>query len=159
MYRAHPSYKLRGSWYDWGLFRWADYSDPIPAKMIMFIDLTECDIDNDADTNPDEPNDVAENVNLPHLTSEMWVVVLAGKGSAIQQGSLSTSHFRSKLSTWFELHEDTDVYIVPLSTLDGPCFIYENKNYNGTKVEGKFQCDRKACQLLPMRDWGDKFLV
>ena len=34
LYRAHPSYKLRGSWYDWGLFNWADFSDPIPAKMI-----------------------------------------------------------------------------------------------------------------------------
>ena len=125
----------------------------------MFIDLSECDIVNDADINPDESNAVSQNVNFPHLTSEIWVVLLAAKGSAIREGNLSTSHFKSKLSTWFELGEDTDVFIVPWSTLVGPCFIYENKNYNGAKVEGEFQCDGKACQLLPMRDWGDAFLI
>ena len=158
LYRAHPSYKMRGDWYDWGLFNWAGFSDPIPAKMIMIIDLTECVIQNVADFNPDEPDTIAQDVQYPHLTSEMWVVVLAGKGSTMVQDNLSPSHFNSKLSTWFELCDDTDVYIVPWSTLVGPCFIFENKNYNGEKVEGKYQCDRKACKLLPMCQWGDKFL-
>ena len=127
--------------------------------MIMFIDLTECVIVNDMDINPDVSNVLADNVSYPHLTSEMWVVVLAGNGSVIQQCDLSSSYFNSKLSTWFELHEDTNVYIVPWSTLVGPCFVFENKNYNSAKVEGKHQCDRKAGQLLPMSNWGDKFLI
>ena len=59
---------------------------------------------------------------------------------------------------WYDLHDDSDVFIVPWSTLVGPCFLFENKNYNGPKVDGKYECDKKGCSILPMSNWGNLFL-
>ena len=61
---------MRGSWYDWDLFNWSDISDPIPAKMIMMIDLTESVILNDAHINPDASNVIQQSGQYPHLTPE-----------------------------------------------------------------------------------------
>ena len=158
LYRAHSSHKMRGSWYDWNLFNWVDFSDPIPAKMIIMIDLTECVILNDTDINPDASDVVQQSSQYLHLTPEMWVVVLAAKNSELNHNELPTARFNSNISTWFELHKDTDVYIVLWSTLVGPCFIFQNKDYKGLKLDGKYECDTKVCHLLPMSNWGDKFL-
>ena len=158
LYRAHPWYKIRGSWYDWGLFNWDGYDDPIPAQIIMMIDLSDCVIYNDVDTNPDASATVYYVDNYPHLTRDKWVVVLPCKGSALDNDTISKTHFVSKLSMWYDVHDDSDVYIVPWSTLIGPCFLFQNKNYNGPKVDGKYNCDKRGSRILPMSSWGDLFL-
>ena len=158
LYRAHPFYKNRGSWFDWGLFNWAGYNDPIPAQIIMMIDLSDCVICNDVDINPDVTTIVEQVHNFPHLTPDKWAVVLACKGSAIAHDTLSNTYFDSKISMWYDLHDELDVYKVPWSTLIGPCFIFENNNYNGPKVDGKYESDKRGCRILPMSNWGDLFL-
>ena len=113
LYWAHPSYKIKGSWFDWGLFNWAGYNDPIPAQIIMMIDLSDCVICNDVNINPDSSGYVEPVDNFPHLTQEKWVVVLACKGSSIDHDCLSNTQFVSKISMWYDVHDKTDVYIVP----------------------------------------------
>ena len=124
----------------------------------MMIDLSDCLIFNNADINPDASGAVEQIHNFPHLTQEKQAVVLPCKGSVIDHDTLSNAYFDSKITMRFELHDETDVYIVPWSTLIGPCFIFENKNYNGQKVDGKYESDKKGSQILPMSRWGNLFL-
>lgn len=158
LYQAHLSYKIRGSWFDWGLLNWAGYNDPISAQIIMMIDLSDCVICNDLDINPDSSGNVEQVHNFPHLTPEKWVVVLVCKGSAIDHDTLSNTHFVSKITMWYDVHDDSDVYIVPWSTSIGPCFLFENNNYNGPKVDGKYECDKSSSRIPLMSNWGDLFL-
>jgi len=61
--------------------------------------------------------------------------------------------------TWLELYDDIDLFFNPWSVLFGPFFGFENENRNSAEVEGKHQCDQMACQLLPVRSWGDIFMI
>ena len=124
----------------------------------MMIDLSDCVICNDVDINPDVTTIVEQVHNFPHLTPDKWAVVLACKGSAIAHDTLSNTYFDSKISMWYDLHDESDVYIVPWSTLIRPCFLFENNNYNGPKVDGKYECDKRGSRILPMSNWGDLFL-
>ena len=86
------------------------------------------------------------------------MVVLPCKGSALDHDTVSNTHFDSKITMWYDLHDESDVYVVSWSTLIGPCFLFENINYNGPNVDGKYKCDKKGCCILPMSKWGDMFL-
>ena len=158
LYRAHPYYKLKGSWFDWGLFNWTDCIDPIPAQIIMMLDLRECTIIEDVDANPDTTEQTFKADIYPHLTQDIWVVVLAAKNTELEQNPSLNNIFVSKIATCFEMHDDNDVFIIPWSTLIGPCFVIKNNNYMLNSTNESYECDQKARMVLPMRDWGDKFL-
>ena len=51
--RSHPCYANKGSWYDWAYFDWEEFDTPIVAKIMMIIDLSNCDIVHDMDQDPD----------------------------------------------------------------------------------------------------------
>ena len=79
----------------------------------MMVDLSDCLILNDADINSDTSGAVEQGRNFPHLTPEKWAVVLACKGSAIDHDTLSNTYFVSKISIRYDVHDESDVYIVP----------------------------------------------
>ena len=68
----------------------------------MMIDLSDCVIYNDVDTNPDSAVIVDQVDNYPHLTPDKWVVVLPCKGSAIDHDTISKTHFVSIMSIILE---------------------------------------------------------
>ena len=41
IYRAHPCYRTGMAWNDWVLIRFSNYPDPLPARIMMFLDLRE----------------------------------------------------------------------------------------------------------------------
>ena len=58
-----------------------------------------------------------------------------------------------------KLHNNNDVYMVPLSTLAGPCFVVYNQNYTSSRASNSnIIDDRTAYVVKPMREWGDEFL-
>ncbi len=68
---------------------------------MMMIDLSDGDISNDVDINPDATS-IFEQVEIfPHLTPEKWVVVLPCKGSALDNDTVSNTRFGSKISVRF----------------------------------------------------------
>ena len=56
------------SQYDWEYFDWAEFDTPVVAKIMMIIDLSNCDIVYDMDQDPDTIIDDAPDRIITHLT-------------------------------------------------------------------------------------------
>ena len=155
IYRANPCYFKKGCWYDWAYFEWDGFSDPIPGRIMMILDLSDTEI-----LYRDQANDSTEDHVVHHLTKEIWLVILAAvTPKASQTEDLSDMHFDSSIITRVKLHDDNEVYMVPLSTLAGPCFVVYNQNYTSSKSSNSNVIDdRTAYVVKPMREWGDEFL-
>ena len=70
MYRCHPFYANTGSWYDWAFFRWEGFDSNIPGRILMILDLTECEISEDVDIDQDQIATASHVARIPHLTKE-----------------------------------------------------------------------------------------
>ena len=111
--------------------------------MMMIFDLSDCEIDYEPDIDPDLVKTMDNWVTLPHLSKEKQVVLQAADAP---EASNHHSHFQSSIATRVKLHDDKDMWMVPLSTLVGPCFVVNNKNYNGDMKDE------------PMSEWADEFI-
>ena len=60
----------KGCWYNWGLFDFAGFLKPIPSQIIIIIDLSDCTIDNDIDTDPGIEQYNSLTITYPHLTNK-----------------------------------------------------------------------------------------
>ena len=40
--RVHPCYRGERPWFDWGLIEWEGLPELVPAKLCMFLDLSNC---------------------------------------------------------------------------------------------------------------------
>ena len=68
--------------------------------------------------------------SLPHLTKEKWVVLWAANAPEVNNNDITYSQFQSAIATCVKLHDDKDMWMVPLSNLFGTCFVAYNNNYN-----------------------------
>ena len=91
--------------------------------------------------------------SLPHLTKEKWVVLWAADAPEANNHDITDSHFQSAIATRVKLYADKDMWMVPLSTLVGPCFVAYNKNYNGDMRD-----DRTEYVVKSMSQWTDEFI-
>ena len=92
------------------------------------------------------------------MTKEKWVIVLAAESLQAEQHQLTDAHFDSKILTRIRLHDDNDTWMVPLSTLVGPCFVVYNKDYTKTTNDNMHMDDRTAYIVEPMAKREDSFL-
>ena len=153
LYRSHPCYAQSGEWYDWGYFQWTGIDKPIPGRMMMIFDLSDCEIDNTPDIDPDLHETLDHVASFQHLTREKWVVLCPADAPEANNNDITDRHFQSSLATRIKLHDDNDLWMVPLSTLVGPCFVVCNKDYNGDQ-----STDRTAYVVKPMTKWADEFI-
>ena len=65
----------------------------------------------------------------------------------------SDSHFQSVITTRVKIHDDKDMWVVPLSTVVGLCFVVYSKDYNGNLKD-----DRTGYVARPMSQWAGEFL-
>ena len=83
---------------------------------------------------PDRDLDAAiahEDLVVPHLTKEKWVVAHEAMGPSIDAGSLSISHFDSEILKRMKLQDKIeDMWIAPVSSLVGPCYVMYDKYYS-----------------------------
>ena len=68
IYRCHPFYANTGSRYDWVYFRWKGFDYCIPARLLMILDLSECEINYEVDIDQVQVYNIAHTAALLHLT-------------------------------------------------------------------------------------------
>ena len=83
----------------------------------------------------------------------MWVVLLAADIPEANNHDITDSHIQSAIATRVKLHDDKNIWMVPLSTLVGPFSVAYNKNYNGDMKD-----DRTGHVVKPMSQWADEFI-
>ena len=165
MYRAHPCFFKKGCWYDWAHFSFEEYDDPIAARIMMIVDLRNVEISYSEEAENEEEDDQQQQEQnsqhiVHHLSKDIWVVVLTAiTPRASPTEDLTNSHFDSSILTRIKLHDDNDVYLLPLEALYGPCFVVYNKNYIDSAGDNQVpDDDRTAYVVKPMSEWGDEFL-
>lgn len=162
LYRCHPCYAKKGSWYDWAMFDWEGYEEPIPGKILMMVDLRSTEITYEADVDPDNVN--IDNVAVhKHLTNDVWVIIHAAVSPSVDHNddTLTDFHFDSQIHKWVKLTNDSDLWTVPLSALAGPCYVVRNRDFVRSSDEDNevtSNHDSLAYVLKPMSEWGDSFL-
>ena len=158
IYRAHPCYSKKGCWYDWAYFEWQGYDAPIPAKILMIVDLTKTDISYDADIDPNSTA-IMDDVNIhKHLTNEIWMIVHAATSPKATTKELSDEHLDSSISQWIKLCPEEDLWTVPLSALYGPCYVVRNRDFSEGDYNDDISNDLTAHVIKPMSEWGEAFL-
>ena len=117
----------------------------------MILDLSECDINDESDVNPDINSAANNAIQVDHLTNEKWVVIQAATSPEADSESLTDNHFDSKIHTRIKLHNDDNVWIVPLALLVAPYYVVYNKNYceNNDQYD-VYTDDRTAYIIKPM---------
>jgi len=158
IYRCHPFYGNTGSWYDWAFFRWEGFDCNIPAKILMILDLTECEICEDVDISPDQTDTTSHAIRIPHLTQEKWVVVKAAESSSILSSELTDDHFVNDIITRIKIDEDR-IWLIPLSSLVDPCYVVYNFNYCERQNENDIcEHDSTAFVIKSVKEWSNLFI-
>lgn len=97
----------------------------------MILNLSDCDITYNMDQDPDTiPDDANERV-VTQVTDKNWIIILVAESPHDVHHDahhLIDSHFDSVITKWVKLHSDNDIWMVPLTTLAGPCIVVYNKN-------------------------------
>ena len=105
-FRSHPLYCKEREWIDWALLKWNEISDPVPAKICMFLDLENSKMmterehqqfwsEFDVNLLGGQNKNNNENVREAHqfLTRSKWVVVQSCL-SEEEQGPRPASRYR-----------------------------------------------------------------
>ena len=158
-YRCHPFFANIGGWYDWAYFSWEGYDNNIAARILMILDLSECDISYEPDVDPDIMNQNKNVTRITHLTKEKWVVVKAASAPRANITDLTVDHLDSKIITRITIDPDMKVWMIPLKSLVKPCYVVWNKNYcDGSSDKEVKEHDNTAYIVDPMPFWLQKFL-
>ena len=151
IFRANPYFRKKGEWFDWAYFEYEGYEKPVPARIMMFLDLTHVNILDD-----EVINDVNPNVTFGLLTNEVWCIILAARDSNIdltrEDHPLTDNHFDSVLSDRIEM--ETQYRLVPASSITGPAFVIMNEFGTEPGAVGN-----TAIVVKPMDEWPDLFVT
>ena len=142
IFRAHPNFRGFGKWYDWCTIKWTTDADPIPAKIIMFLDLSETeimDVESHQQLREEMHDEFDEMTNTPrnrrnqnremirYLNKGKWVVVrsaLSCDDSNQIQSNLNSYQKKytvdSKITHRVLLEEECR--IVPVDSISGTCY-------------------------------------
>ena len=151
IYRASPYFRKKGEWYDWAYFDWDMHGEPVPARILMFLDLRTSTI---LDEEP--RNDIVENgAPIRWLTNEIWCVVLAAKGEEVLRGSdnspLTPYHLDSILCRRIELEDQ--FRIVPASAISGTAYVIDN-----IPIRDEDIADNTAIVIKDITEWPAAFM-
>ena len=106
IHRCHPFYANTGSWYDWVYSRWEGFDSYIPERLLMILDLSECEISYEVDIDQDQVSTIAHVATLPHLTKDKWVVIKAAISPSILSLELTDDHFSCNMISRIKLDEN-----------------------------------------------------
>ena len=109
IYRCHPYFANTGGWYDWAYFSWDGYDNYIAARILMILDLTECDISYEPDVDPDIINQTPNVTRITHLTNKKWVVVKAAIAPRVNETDITVDHLDCKIIIRITLDPDLKV--------------------------------------------------
>jgi hypothetical protein len=151
-YTAHPMFGNDHVWKDWVYIKWDGYEEPIPARIEMFVDLTESVILNE---NPEEhhPNDDPQYIrrfNHEYLENKIYAVVWSAKSLTMPRQKMTEYHIPLNLAYRVEL--EAGRWIVPVESFVKPCF----GMLNSCGLEDQF--DMTAIILKQREQWANFFL-
>ena len=167
-YRSHPCYWGEKPWYDWALVQWDHDSDPYPAQICMFLDLSEASFMNEEELDIfrnsvlgrrliDESDEVPIQAgnNYQYLSRSMWMVVRSSL-SCEEQGVRVMDEYRVSSRICNRHYMEDEYRILPVDAIDGPAFCL---HVNGTEdcsndVSGKDQ----IISLKHKKHWKSLFL-
>jgi hypothetical protein len=143
---------------------WNEESDPIPAKIIMFLDLTNCDI-----MTPQEHRELCINIlgedydprdvdhEYVYLTNEKWMVVESALvDDEISSGFEDDSDYRMYSTISTRYYMESQVRLLPVNSIVGPAYCIEIPS---TVVKGSLYNDKSEIISLNHKEiWGDLFL-
>ena len=163
-YRAHPSFRGVKSWHDWALIKWNDMAEELPAKILMFLDISDCNL-----MTPEEHRDMCEEVENDnefrddvnhayyYLSNEKWIIVQSAiSESEIPDDLDDNSPYRipSLLSKRFYLEDG--LRILPASSITGPAYCV---TLPSTKNGSKLNNSPEVTQVCQKNGWGNLFLL
>ena len=167
-YRSHPSYWGEKQWYDWAFVQWDHESDPYPAQICMFMDLSDSRFMNDADLETfknsalgqrimDQPH--YENIrggnNYEYLSRTKWMVVRSSL-SKDEEGIRVLDEYRLHSSICDRYYMEDEYRIIPVDAIEGPAFcLHVNGSIDSSnQVSGS---DQIIC-LKPKKEWKSLFI-
>ena len=153
MYRAHPSFRDDGEWYDWCYIAWDENDDPVPSKILMFVDLRTCTFINDIHQNDDieETEDPIRNhPDFEYLKNEMYVLIQ----SCLEdfEDNAPNSRFRKDGPISKRVRLESTWRIIPVEAIAGPAFVIPED------ITQKQRTTVEHFIVNPKQSWSDKFL-
>ena len=124
----------------------------------MIIDLSDCNITYGMDQYPNTILDDANERVINHLTNEKWVTILAAESPVTSAHHLTDYHFDSDVTIRVKLHTENYIWMVPSTTLVGPCFVVYNKTQCQCHDVDIILDDRNAYVVEPIQKWEELFL-
>ena len=161
-FRAHPNYRRQGSWYDWCTIKWEGIADPIPAKIVTFLDLRESvmmSFDEIIEMNDrdEDRNNRVDRGQEKYLSKDKWVLIQSAntldESNAINNNDadFASHHFDSKIFDSFVLEKK--YRLVPIETIHSSCYCipqYQSERLDGTHERIMF--------FKNIKEWGDIFI-
>ena len=159
VYRAHPSFRGGKSSHHWALIQWEEVAIPMPARIIMFLDISDCKLmsvqqhcsfcqqfcHGENDENVDH--------GYYYLTNQKWIVVQ----STLAIEELPEDFEEEDLPYQVEPRIGERIYfedglrILPVSTITGPAYC--------VTVPSSLESD--SAQVIHVKDkeeWSKRFL-
>lgn len=151
VFRANPYFRSHGPWYDWAMFRWEGYDEPIPAQIKIILDLRNVDIiTDDVEEDEDGGNVQRNQVSVdPILTNDVFFVVFAGDGTYPED--FKDNYFDSSICKRFRLEKHWT--LAPASAMCSEAFVIPDIDINNPDSQ-----PTTACLIKSRSEWPDTFL-
>ena len=173
VYRAHPSFRKQKPWFDWAMLQWDDTAHPIPARLIMFLDLVDANIMTPGEHRAfcaqmiqhdqlamDEEGAYTQNRTVDHeysyLTNGKWAVVEACLvKNELPDGFDDSSIYQmsSELAQRYYLEEQ--YRIVPVETIVAPAYCI---GIPSTRYGSILNSKEEIFSVHKKEDWAQIFL-
>ena len=141
IFRSHPFYRSEDLWMDWAMFSREDYDDPVPARIIMLLDLRESRIMNhieqkrffkdrdpmeNDDSFSDEDSSRDSYEHPEYLTNDLWCLVHSADAPTWkpEDGDDHDYLLDSALATRIKM--ETLYRLLPAKMIVRPCFVMFN---------------------------------
>ena len=116
IFRAHPSFRDDGSWFDWAALAWEGSGQAVPAKLMMFIDLSYSDFNDDHNE-----NHVANHPDIQYLKKDKYVVIQTSLEDFEDNARSDRYRREDKLASRIRLEQAWR--IVPITSIRFPIFV------------------------------------
>ena len=163
-YRSHPSFHGGTEWYDWVLVNWDHLTEPVPAKVCMFLDLQNSELMTNEEhqrframmrnENPRNANN--DDVYMPntykYLDRSKWMVVQCSL-AVDDEGVRINDEYRLSSKLGRRLYLEQQWRILPVESIEGPAFCVEV----GSTVNDESESEDIVC-LESKSSWKRFFL-
>lgn len=178
LYRCHPSYRSSDeAKYDWVYVQWDGYANPVPAKLLMIVDLEDCKVvpENEAFQNlgVNIPNNHAQcdNNDDEYISSQkagerflcenrQLAIVHSAKDYRIPNSSNVLSQYHVKGNITSRIETESKLRVVPISSIIGKAFVFPNTKEKPND-EGHMNLmihPYTATVLEPREHWSECFI-